>query len=68
MSWLLGRESAPIEANRRPLRDEEGTTAVEYAVMLAMILMAMIGTISLIGGETGALWGRSLEELRSVGF
>jgi len=31
------------------LRDEEGATAVEYAVMLALIIIIAIGAISALG-------------------
>ncbi|MEX0792984.1 MAG: Flp family type IVb pilin [Pirellulaceae bacterium] len=31
------------------LAAEDGPTAVEYAIMLAMILMAVMGSISVIG-------------------
>ncbi|MBA2116253.1 Flp family type IVb pilin [Bremerella alba] len=31
------------------LRAEDGPTSVEYAIMLAMILMAVIGAITVIG-------------------
>ena len=50
------------------LLSEEGTVAVEYAVMLALILMAMFGTIAMIGGQTGGLWGRIFSRLQEVGF
>jgi len=50
------------------LRDEDGTTAVEYAVMLAMILIAVIGAIGLVGGQTGGMWGHVREELQAYGF
>ena len=35
------------------LKEEDGPTAVEYAVMLALILMAMFGTIALVGSSAG---------------
>ena len=35
------------------LRNEEGPTAVEYAVMLALIAMAVIVTVQNLGTETG---------------
>ena len=38
------------------LRNEEGPTAVEYAVMLALILAAAIGAITSFGVETATLW------------
>ena len=35
----------------RFLKDEDGPTAVEYAVMLAVILVLVVGTVRLIGGN-----------------
>ena len=37
------------------LRDEEGVTAVEYAVMLAFIIIVCIGVIGSIGTQTKEL-------------
>ena len=39
------------------LQQEEAATAVEYAVMLAMVLLAVIGAISMVGEETSNMWG-----------
>ncbi len=39
------------------LWEEEAATAVEYAVLLAMILLTIIGTIGMVGGETQGMWG-----------
>ncbi len=50
------------------LRDEEATTAVEYAVMLAMILMLVIGAVGAVGAESGGLWGGIESDLDAVGF
>ena len=38
------------------LQQEEAATAVEYSVMLAMILLAVIGAISMVGSETSTMW------------
>jgi Flp pilus assembly pilin Flp len=35
------------------LHDEESATAVEYSVMLAMILLVILGTIGVVGSQTG---------------
>lgn len=35
---------------RRWLYDDQGVTAVEYAIMLALIIVALISTISAVGG------------------
>jgi len=41
------------------LRDEDGPTAVEYAVMLAMIVMICIGAIVLVGQNTNGSFTNS---------
>lgn len=38
------------------LSEETAATSVEYAVMLAMILMACIVAIGTVGMETSGLW------------
>jgi len=50
------------------LRDEEAATAVEYAVMLAMILLAVFGVIGVVGAQSGGMWGGIEQDLRGVGF
>lgn len=50
------------------LRDEEAATAVEYSVMLALILIAMIGVIGMVGSQSGGMWGGIEGDLRDVGF
>ncbi len=41
---------------RHFLGDSAGPTAVEYAVMLGLILLAAIASISVVGGGSGNLW------------
>ncbi len=50
------------------LLDEEAATAVEYAVMLAMVLLSIISAIGLVGGETLAMWDNIENELKVHGF
>ena len=50
------------------LREEQGATAVEYAVMLSLILIVAISAISAFGGSTGGLWGGIESDLTSAGF
>jgi len=38
-----------IAAAGRLLRDEDGPTSVEYAVMLALVIMVCIGAITTLG-------------------
>jgi pilus assembly protein Flp/PilA len=52
----------------RFLKNDEAATAVEYSVMLALILMVVIGTISAFGGQTNGLWSSIFTSLHSVGF
>jgi len=41
---------------RRLIRDERGATAVEYGLILAMVVIAMIGALSGIASETTKMW------------
>jgi Flp pilus assembly pilin Flp len=50
------------------LRSEAGATSVEYAVVLALILMAVMGAIGSFGAQTGGLWGGIDTDLQEVGF
>jgi pilus assembly protein Flp/PilA len=52
----------------RFIREEEATTAVEYAVMLALILIAMIGAISALGVESGGMWGGIDTDMNAAGI
>ena len=49
-------------------RQEDAATAVEYAVMLALILIAVIGAIGSVGAQTGGMWGNIDSDLTSAGF
>jgi pilus assembly protein Flp/PilA len=52
----------------RFLADEESATAVEYAVMLALILMAIISSIGAVGQTTGGMWSNNVSQMQAVGF
>ena len=52
----------------RFLRDEQAATAVEYAVMLAMILLAVVGAIGSVGAQAGGWWGGIESDLQAAGF
>lgn len=53
---------------RRFLQDSEAATAVEYAVMLALILVAVISAITAVGGQAGGFWGGIQTNLNAAGF
>jgi len=38
--------------------DQRGATAIEYGLIAALIIVAMMGGLSLLGGNTGAMWGK----------
>jgi Flp pilus assembly pilin Flp len=46
-----------MNAILRFLQCEDGPAAVEYAVMLALIIGTAITSIGSLGGANGALWG-----------
>lgn len=48
------------------LRDEDGPTAVEYAVMLALIVAVCIGSVQLMARATADSFDRSANELGGV--
>lgn len=50
----------------RFLKSEDGPTAVEYAVLLAGILIVIIASITLVGGETADFWANNNSELESA--
>jgi Flp pilus assembly pilin Flp len=61
-------EIITVPGNRTFLSDEDGTTAVEYAVMLALIFGAVITAVMAFGSNTGGLFGSTDSNLRSHGF
>ena len=47
-------------------REEDATTAVEYAVMLALIILACIAGVLALGAATNVLFNDSLSEMTSA--
>lgn len=50
------------------LKHEEAATAVEYAVLLALVLMAILGAIGTVGSQAGGMWGGIDTDLKGQGF
>lgn len=50
------------------LTDECGPTAVEYAVMLSMILAVVISAVSSFGNAQDNYWGRIHSEFEAHGI
>ena len=51
---------------RRLIRHDDGATAVEYAVMLALILLVCIGSIALLGTSTASTWLNNSNAIESA--
>ena len=51
---------------KRLLREEDGPTAVEYAVMLALIVAACIGAVNTMAHKTADSFDASASELKGV--
>jgi pilus assembly protein Flp/PilA len=41
---------------KRVLADRSGATAIEYGLILALIVIAMVGTLSAFAGENELTW------------
>ncbi len=42
---------------RTLLANEQGATAIEYGLIAALIVIAMMGALSGLGGGVGGMWG-----------
>lgn len=49
------------------LRESDAATAAEYAVLLALILMAIIAAIGSVGARTGGMWGGIQTDITAAG-
>jgi pilus assembly protein Flp/PilA len=47
-------------------RDEDGVTAAEYAVLLALILMGIIMGIQAVGNSTSGMWANDATKITSA--
>jgi pilus assembly protein Flp/PilA len=47
----------------RLYRDDQAATAVEYAVLLALILMAIISAINALGNTTSGIWANDVNKI-----
>ena len=57
-----------MRALGRFLRSDEATTAVEYAVMLALIAASCIVAIKIVGDSSSGIWANNKSEMDAVGF
>ena len=57
-----------MRSGLRFLQSDEAATAVEYAVLLALIMLTCITAIPAFGAGSGSLWGNSKSQLDAAGF
>ena len=50
----------------RLYRDDQAATAVEYAVLLALILVAVISAISAVGNSTNGIWANDSNQINTA--
>jgi pilus assembly protein Flp/PilA len=46
----------PMQLLKKLRKDQQGAALVEYSVLLGVMLVAVIGTIVLVGGWVNAKW------------
>jgi pilus assembly protein Flp/PilA len=51
---------------KRLLRDDRGATAIEYGLIVSLIVMMMIGAFQGIADENNGLWGRIRTKVSAV--
>ena len=50
----------------RLYRDDQAATAVEYAVLLALILVAVISAINAVGNSTHGIWANDANQIEAA--
>jgi len=51
---------------QRFLREEDGPTSMEYAMMLGLIIVAMIAAIAAVGGTTLSIWESNASQVNDA--
>ena len=60
----MGMEAIDMELLRRMWQDDEGQDIAEYAVMLAVILVIVVGTIKLIGTKANTVFSETASAIQ----
>ena len=50
---------------RRLIVDERGATAIEYGLIAALIVVAMMGGLKALGGGAGGMWTKVKTEVEA---
>ncbi|MDR3637567.1 MAG: Flp family type IVb pilin [Isosphaeraceae bacterium] len=48
------------------LKGEDGPTAVEYAVLLALILVVLMSAITAVGNSTAGVWSSDVNKISNA--
>jgi pilus assembly protein Flp/PilA len=48
------------------IRNIRGATAVEYGLIVALIVIVVMGAISALGGTNGSIWGNTADKVSNV--
>lgn len=51
---------------RRLWRSERGATAIEYGLIAALIVIAMVTTLGLVGETVGEMWNTVADDYMAV--
>jgi pilus assembly protein Flp/PilA len=52
---------------RKLCGDTRGATAIEYGLICALIIIAMMGGLQALGGGTNGMWGKIKTEIENAG-
>ena len=55
-----------VTSIKRFLKEEDGPTAVEYGVMVALIAVALIATVRLVGTDLGTVFTNVSTEVQGL--
>ncbi|SFJ01281.1 pilus assembly protein Flp/PilA [Sphingomonas sp. NFR04] len=58
---------ALIHALRALFHADRGATAVEYGLIIAMIVLAMVGALSLFGNTATSMWNNVSQQVQDAG-
>ncbi len=58
---------ALIHALRTLPRADRGATAVEYGLIIALIVLAMVGALGMFGSTTSSMWNNVSQQVRQAG-
>jgi pilus assembly protein Flp/PilA len=60
-----------LNAIRKSLRmlgaDQRGATAIEYGLICALIIIAMLAGLQALGGGTNGMWGKIQTKFEAAG-